>query len=92
MTNQREHENITSIEMELALKLSQIEGSFRFLDYMNNEKTIAGDDFPRNTTERSSVTTNLARIKEVRNLYKRLLVKHRIECHPDKSVDCSRGA
>ena len=81
-----------SVEMDLALKLSQLEGAFRFLDYVNNEKTVTGHDMPRNTTERSSVKTNLARIKEVRQLYKSLLNKHHIVSDPVSGVDCSIGA
>lgn len=63
------------IQLEIARKLSQIESAFSFLDYMNNELENA----PRNMTERSSISRNHARVKEVRQLFNQLLQQHRHE-------------
>tara|TARA_R110002167_G_scaffold337268_2_gene544732 strand:- start:388 stop:615 length:228 start_codon:yes stop_codon:yes gene_type:complete len=57
-------------ELELVKKLTQLENSFKFLEYMNNGKTATGDEFPRNTTERSTVTRGLSRAKECLELFK----------------------
>ena len=75
MTNQsRDVTNFqTYPELELLLKMSQLESSLKFLDYMNNGHTVTGEPFPRNVTERSSVSTNLERIKECRVLLKGIL-------------------
>ena len=59
-------------ELELAKKLSQLEGGLSFLNYLNNELENA----PRNTTERETIKTNLGRIKEVRQLFKTVLNKN----------------
>ena len=65
-------------ELVLARKLSQLEGTFKFLDYMNNGKTVTGEDMPRNTTERSSVNRGLERVQECRRLFKEILNKNRL--------------
>lgn len=62
------------LEIDIALKLSQLEGCFKFLDYMNNDKQHA----PRNETERQSITTNLKRVREIREMYRTLIRKHKI--------------
>tara|TARA_R110002167_G_scaffold278995_2_gene484871 strand:- start:253 stop:477 length:225 start_codon:yes stop_codon:yes gene_type:complete len=67
-----------TIEMKIALSLSQIEGAFSFLDYINNAKDQSGEDVSRNVTERNVVETNLDRIKTVRLLYKQLINKQRL--------------
>ena len=77
MANERDtndHNDTDTLEMEIALKLSQLEGCFKFLHYINFEK----EDMPRNETERQSINTNLARVKEVREMYRTLLRKHKI--------------
>jgi hypothetical protein len=74
----RESDHKEYPELELALKLSQLEGTFQFLDYMNNGKTVTGEDFPRNTTERSSVDRGLKRVQECRQLFKEILNKNRL--------------
>ena len=74
----RESDHKEYPELELALKLSQLEGTFQFLDYMNNGKTVTGEDFPRNTTERSSVDRGLKRVQECRQLFKEILYKNRL--------------
>lgn len=66
-------------ELELSLKLSQLEGALKFLDYMNTGKTVTGEDFPRNTTERSSVDRGLKRVQECRMLFKEIVNKHKIK-------------
>lgn len=62
------------LEIDFALKMSQLEGCFKFLDYMNNDKV----DAPRNETERQIITTNLKRIRECREMYRTILRKHNI--------------
>ena len=69
-----DYKDTDTIEIDIALKLSQIEGCFKFLYYMNTYV----DDAPRNETERQSVENNLERVQEVRELYRTLLRKHRI--------------
>lgn len=60
-------------ELELSIMLSQVDNSFDFLNYMNTGKTATGDDFPRNTTERSSIKRNHDRVKQCRQLLKQIL-------------------
>ena len=69
-----DYNDTDTLEIDIALKLSQIEGCLRFLYYMNFEK----DDAPRNETERQSVENNLRRVQDVREMYRTLLRKHRI--------------
>ena len=71
----REKHFTTYPELELSLKLSQLEGAFKFLDHMNNELS----DAPRNTTERETVIRNLTRVQECRVLFKEIVNKHRIK-------------
>ena len=78
MEEQEPEHNETTIEMDIALKLSQIEGAFSFLDYVNNARDVKGDEFPRNKTERKVVERNLDRIQKVRLLYKQLINKQRL--------------
>ena len=77
-------------ELELSLKLSQLEGAFKFLDYMNNGKTVTGEDFPRNSTERSSVDRGLKRVQECRALFKQIVNKHQIEPDPVPAVQIQK--
>lgn len=77
-------------ELELSLKLSQLEGTLRFLDYMNNGKTVTGEDFPRNVTERSSVDRSLKRIQECRELFKQIVNKHKIKHDPVPAVQITK--
>lgn len=78
MTHQpRDINHETYPEMELSLKLSQIESAFKFLEYMNNEKTITGEELPRNTTERCSVKRNHERVQECRQLLKQIINEYR---------------
>lgn len=72
--NPNDYNDTDTLEIDIALKLSQMEGCFKFLWYMNVEK----EDAPRNETERQSIENNLERVKEVRELYRTLLRKHRI--------------
>ena len=77
MANKRdpnEYKDIDTLEIDIALKLSQMEGCFKFLWHMNVER----EDAPRNETERQSIENNLRRVKEVREMYRTLLRKHRI--------------
>ena len=69
-----DYNDTDTLEIDIALKLSQIEGCFKFLYYMNFEK----EDAPRNETERQSVENNLQRGKDIREMYRTLLRKHRI--------------
>ena len=57
-------------ELELAITLSQMQGHIKFLEYVNTGKTAAGEDFPRNTTERSTVKNLLGKIELAQALYK----------------------
>jgi len=75
----REKHTTTYPELELCLKLSQLEGTLKFLDYMNTGKTVTGEDFPRNLTERNSVDRALKRIQESRVLFKQIVNKHKIK-------------
>lgn len=60
-------------ELELSLKLSQLEGAFKFLDYMNNELHEA----KRNVTEQRTVKSSLTRVIECRNLFKQIINSNR---------------
>lgn len=60
-------------ELELSLRLSQLEGAFKFLDYMNNELHEAD----RSVTEQQTVKRNLTRVMECRDLFKQIVNKHR---------------
>lgn len=80
--DKQEYEKIDTLEIDIALKLSQMEGCFKFLHYMNFEK----EDAPRNETERQSVENNLRRVQEVREMYRTLLRKHRIVSKPSPAV------
>ena len=85
MVNERDsndHNDTDTLEIDIALKLSQIEGCFKFLHYINFEK----DDMPRNETERQSIKNNLARVQEVREMYRTLLRKHKIVSKPSPAV------
>lgn len=77
-----DYNNIDTLEIDLALKLSQIEGCFKFLYYMNFEK----EDAPRNETERQSVENNLRRVQEVREMYRKLIRKHKIVSESSPAV------
>lgn len=77
MANKRdpnEYKDIDTLEIDIALKLSQMEGCFKFLWHMNVER----EDAPRNETERQSIENNLRRVQEVREMYRTLLRKHQI--------------
>ncbi len=78
-------------ELELSLKLSQLEGTFKFLQYMNNGKTAAGESFPRNLTERRSVERSLKRVQECRQLFKDIINKHQIEPDPSPAIEQAKG-
>lgn len=80
--NPDDYKDTDTLEIDIALKLSQIEGCFKFLYYMNFEKV----DAPRNETERQSVENNLERVKEIREMYRTLLRKHRIVSKPSPAV------
>lgn len=77
-------------ELELSLKLSQLEGTLRFLNYMNTGKTVTGEDFPRNITERSSVDRALKRIQECRAVFKVIINKHKIKHDPVPAVQIAK--
>ena len=77
MANERDtndYKDIDTLEIDIALKLSQMEGCFKFLWHMNVER----EDAPRNETERQSIENNLRRVQEVREMYRTLLRKHGI--------------
>lgn len=76
----REKQHNGYLELDLSTKLSQLEGAFKFLDYINNDL----DNVPRNKTEQQTIKTNLKRIKDVRIMMKALLSKHRL--HGDFKV------
>lgn len=81
MANERDpndYNDTDTLEIDLALKLSQLEGCFKFLYYMNYDEYGEPADKPRNETERQSINTNLARVKEVREMYRALIRKHKI--------------
>lgn len=89
MANERDpndYNNIDTLEIDLALKLSQLEGCFKFLYYMNFDEYGESTDKPRNETERQSVKRNLERVKEVREMYRTLIRKHRIVHDPVPGV------
>jgi hypothetical protein len=60
-------------ELELSLKLSQLEGAFKFLDYMNSDLPNAA----RNVTEQQTVKRNLDRVVECRKLFNYIINKNR---------------
>jgi hypothetical protein len=69
-----DYNDTDTLEIDIALKLSQMEGCFKFLWHMNVER----EDAPRNETERQSIENNLQRVQEVREMYRTLLRKHKI--------------
>lgn len=75
---ERDNNNTDTLEMDIALKISQIEGCLKLLHYINFEKI----DTPRNETERQCVKDNLERVQQLRGLYKTLLHKHEIVRDP----------
>jgi hypothetical protein len=80
MANKRdpnEYKDIDTLEIDIALKLSQMEGCFKFLHHMNFDDDEQPVDKPRNETERQSIKNNLRRVQEVREMYRTLLRKHR---------------
>ena len=85
MANERDsndYNDTDTLEIDIALKLSQMEGCFKFLWHMNIER----EDAPRNETERQSIENNLRRVQEVREMYRTLLRKHRIVSTPSPAV------
>lgn len=90
MSHPRSEEFTSYPELELSLKLSQLEGTFKFLNYMNTDKTVTGEDFPRNTTERSSVSRGLQRVQECRRLFNEIINKHQIEHDPVPAVQIQK--
>ena len=77
-----DYKDTDMLEIDIALKLSQMEGCFKFLRYINFEK----EDAPRSETERQSIENNLRRVQEVRELYRTLLRKHRIVSNTGPAV------
>ena len=77
-----DYNDTDTLEIDIALKLSQMEGCFKFLHYINIEKT----DEPRNETERQSIANNLRRVQQVREMYRTLLRKHKIVGKPSPAV------
>ena len=63
-----DNNNTSNIAAEMSLKLAQLEGAFLFLDEMNNNSNKPNR--PRNITEQNTVTRNLRRIREVRDMHK----------------------
>jgi hypothetical protein len=63
-----DNNNTSNIAAEMSLKLAQLEGAFLFLDEMNNNSNKPNR--PRNITEQNTVTRNLRKIREVREMYK----------------------
>ena len=76
--NTIDYENIDTLEIDIAIKLSQIEGCFKFLHHMNFDDDEQPIDKPRNETERQSIKNNLARVQQLREMYRALTRKHRI--------------
>jgi hypothetical protein len=77
-----DYNDTDTLEIDIALKLSQMEGCFKFLHYINFEK----QDAPRNETERQSIENNLRRVQEVREMYRTLIRKHRIVSNTGPAV------
>lgn len=73
-------------ELELSIMLSQVDNSFDFLNYMNTGKTVTGEEFPRNTTERSTINRNHDRVKQCRQLLKQIL-NHKQTEQPINSIE-----
>jgi len=84
--DKQEYEKIDTLEIDIALKLSQIEGCFKFLHHMNFDDDERPVDKPRNETERQSIKNNLARVQELREMYRALIRKHRIVHDPVPGV------
>jgi hypothetical protein len=72
-------------ELELLQKLSQLEGCMKFLHHMAFAGEECGVEFPRNTTEKASIATNLERVRECRELFKTVLEKNASE--PEEAPD-----
>ena len=73
-----DYNDIDTLEIDIAIKLSQIEGCFKFLHHMNFDDDEQPVNKPRNETERQSILNNLTRVQEVREMYRTLIRKHRI--------------
>ena len=84
--DKQEYEKIDTLEIDIALKLSQIEGCFKFLHHMNFDDGARPVDKPRNETERQSILNNLKRVQEIREMYRALIRKHRIVHDPVPGV------
>ena len=91
--DKQEYEKIDTLEIDIALKLSQIEGCFKFLHHMNfdDDEQPHLFDKPRNETERQSIKNNLARVQELREMYRALISKHRIVHDPVPAVQIAKG-
>ena len=74
-------------ELELGLKLSQLEGCFKFLTHMNIDLI----DAPRNVTEQETVKRNLKRVQECRELYREILKTHVNIQQPVHGVQIAKG-
>ena len=72
--------------LELSVMLSQLDNSFDFLNYMNTGKTVTGEEFSRNTTERNTIKRNHDRVKRCRQLLKQILNDKQTE-QPINSID-----
>ena len=73
-----EYIDIDTLEIDIAIMLSQIEGCFKFLHHMNFDDDERPVDKPRNETERQSILNNLTRVQDLRVMYRALIRKHRI--------------
>ena len=76
--DKQDYEDIDTLEIDIAIKLSQIEGCFKFLHHMNFGDGDQPVDKPRNETERQSILNNLTRVQQLRVMYRTLCRKHRI--------------
>ena len=65
-----------ALGMQIALKLSRIEGRVRFLTYINTEQNSKGEDFARSETEQNCTDKVLSEVQETRSLLTRLLREH----------------
>ena len=83
---QRTEDHKSYPELELSIKLSQLEGAFKFLDHVNN----ALQDAPRNVTERETIKRNLDRVQECRELFKVIVNKHRIKHDPVPAIQIQK--
>ena len=80
-----DNNNTSNIVAEMSLRLAQLEGALLFLDEMNTPNR------PRNITEQNTITRNIRRIREVRDMHK-IITRHMRDVNPPGQEDVAQLA